>query len=45
MSSEDPMKRAKANADRVLKAGPWPRIFFGVKGDGTAAAQELPRGA
>jgi adenine-specific DNA-methyltransferase len=29
-----PLEEARAAAERVLAAGPWPRIFFGVKGKG-----------
>jgi adenine-specific DNA-methyltransferase len=29
-----PLDEARAQAERVLQAGPWPRIFFGVKGEG-----------
>ena len=29
-----PLEQARAAAERVLDAGPWPRIFFGVKGQG-----------
>lgn len=29
-----PLDEARDQAERVLEAGPWPRIFFGVKGGG-----------
>jgi adenine-specific DNA-methyltransferase len=29
-----PKAQAQAQAQRVLEAGPWPRIFFGMKGQG-----------
>ena len=29
-----PLDEAREQAERVLEAGPWPRIYFGVKGEG-----------
>ena len=39
---DEPLEKARAKAEEVLSAGPWPWVYFGNDGQGRPALQATP---